>query len=106
VVRDEVYRIAYEAIRNACMHSRGDRIDVSLVYGHDLTVRISDNGSGIEPRISEGGREGHFGLRGMRERAERIGGTLTFGGSAGSGTVVSLVVPGLGAFLTGRRNRA
>jgi signal transduction histidine kinase len=94
VVRDEVYRIAYEAIRNACTHSGGDRIDVSLVYGNDLTVRINDNGSGIEPRLIETGREGHFGLRGMQERAERIGGKLTIVGPSGLGSSVTLVVPG------------
>ena len=62
MVRDEVYRIGYEAIRNACVHSRADRIDVTLEYGHDLTLRISDNGVGIEAAVIETGREGHFGL--------------------------------------------
>src|SRR5262249_38227522 len=49
VVRDEIYRIGYEAIRNSCAHSGGDRLEVTLVYAHDLTLRISDNGSGIDP---------------------------------------------------------
>lgn len=46
VVRDEIYRIGYEAIRNACAHSGGDRVNVALEYAHDLTLRISDNGTG------------------------------------------------------------
>jgi signal transduction histidine kinase/ligand-binding sensor domain-containing protein len=94
-VHDEVYRIAYEAIRNACAHSGAEHIEVSLGYGDDLTLRIRDDGSGIDPHLLQAGREGHFGLPGMRERAERIGGTLTVAGASGSGTVVMLVVPGV-----------
>src|SRR6185295_8275548 len=48
VVRDEVYRIGYEAIRNACMHSSANRIDITLEYGHDVILRISDDGVGID----------------------------------------------------------
>jgi signal transduction histidine kinase len=94
IVRDEVYRIGYEAIRNACMHSRGTQLEVSLSYGHDLTARVKDDGVGIEPAVAEKGRDGHFGLRGMRERAARIGATLTIVNPANSGTDVTLVVPG------------
>jgi signal transduction histidine kinase len=68
VVRDEVYRVGYEAIRNACVHSRSSRIDVALGYGHDFTLRISDDGVGLDAGVIEAGKEGHFGLRGMRER--------------------------------------
>ncbi|MDQ5850011.1 MAG: ATP-binding protein, partial [Pseudomonadota bacterium] len=94
VVRDEAYRIGYEAIRNACVHSGASRIDVSLEYGHDLTLRISDSGVGIDPAVMEAGKEGHFGLRGMRERAERIGAKVTLVSGAGKGTVITLIVPG------------
>jgi signal transduction histidine kinase len=98
-VRDEVYRIGYEAIRNACMHSRASRIDVAIEYGRDLTLRISDNGAGIDAATIETGKEGHFGLRGMRERAERIGATFTLASGPGTGTAISLLVPGRIAFL-------
>jgi len=98
VVRDEVYRVGYEAIRNACVHSRASRIDVALGYGHDLTLRISDNGVGIASEVIEKGKEGHFGLHGMRERAERIGSKFTLVSSPDSGTVITLVVPGRIAF--------
>jgi signal transduction histidine kinase len=94
IVRDEVYRIGYEAIRNACTHSGGSRLDVGLTYARDLMVRVSDNGVGIDRAFASGGREGHFGLQGMRERATRIGATLTVDSSAGSGTEITLTVPG------------
>lgn len=98
VVRDEIYRIGYEAIRNACTHSGADRVDVTLAYGHELTLRVSDNGTGIDAAIVEKGKDGHFGLRGMRERAERIDGALTLVSHPHSGTVVTLRVPGRIAF--------
>jgi signal transduction histidine kinase len=94
MVRDEVYRIGYEAIRNACTHSGGDRLEVALTYARDLTLRVSDNGVGIDPAVARGGREGHFGLQGMRERASRIGATLSVDSSTGSGTEIKLLVPG------------
>ena len=94
VVRDEVYRIGYEAIRNAYMHSRARRLEVELKYGHDLLVLVKDNGVGIDPTVVEAGRNGHFGLQGMRERAARIGGKFTIATSANSGTAITVVVPG------------
>jgi signal transduction histidine kinase len=101
IVRDEVYRICYEAIRNACAHSRATRLEVSLNYSQDLSVRVRDNGVGIDSATAEKGRSGHFGLKGMRERAARIGGKLTVAGSPNSGTEVTLVVPGRIVFRNG-----
>ena len=92
VVRDEIYRIGYEAIRNACAHSRGTRLEVDLTYKDDLTVRILDNGVGIAPAVASGGRAGHFGLQSMRERAARIGAQLSVV-SGHTGTEVILTVP-------------
>ena len=100
VVRDEIYRIGYEAIRNASVHSGGDRLDVSLEYAHDLRLRVSDNGAGIDSDVIENGKDGHFGLRGMRERAERIGSKFTLSSSPVAGTVITLVVPSRIAFRT------
>ena len=94
IVRDEVYRIGFEAIRNACTHSKASRLDVDLRYAHDLTVQVSDNGIGIDPAILSKGRKGHFGLQGMRERVARIGGKITFASSPESGTLITVVVPG------------
>lgn len=103
VVRDEIYRIGYEAIRNACAHSGTDRLEVTLDYAHDLTLRISDNGIGIDSEVAAKGKEGHFGLPGMRERAERIGSKFNLASAPDSGTVITLVVPGRLAFRTARR---
>src|SRR5205807_6175143 len=55
IVRDEIYRIGYEAISNACMHSRASRLEVELRYTHDLTLRVSDNGTGIDPAVADRG---------------------------------------------------
>src|SRR6185503_13314218 len=93
IARDEIYRIGYEAIRNACEHSSASELEVALTYAQDLTLRVSDNGSGIEAAVLTEGKQGHFGLQGMRERAERIGSKLTLI-STTSGTELTLVVPG------------
>jgi ligand-binding sensor domain-containing protein len=94
IVRDEVYRIGYEAIRNASVHSQATQLRVELSYAQDLSLRISDNGSGIDSDILHRGRQGHFGLQSMRERAARIIGKFSVESSAGSGTVITLTVPG------------
>jgi signal transduction histidine kinase len=97
IVREEVYLIGYEAMRNACLHSRGTRLVVELSYARDLAVRVRDNGVGIDQSIVAQGKEGHFGVRGMEERAERIGARLRFN-STNSGTEVELNIPGSVAF--------
>ena len=94
IVRDEVYRIGYEAIRNACVHSQASDLRVELAYADDLILRVRDNGVGIKSAIVEEGRQEHFGLQGMRERARRIMAKFTINTSPGSGTEVTLVVPG------------
>jgi len=94
IVRDEIYRIGYEAIRNACTHSGASQLRVELRYAGDLALRVADNGTGIDPAIVNRGKDGHFGLQGMRERAARIGGKLNLMSSSNSGTEVKLVVPG------------
>ena len=94
IVRDEIYRIGYEAIRNACTHSGASRLQVELRYAGDLALRVADNGTGIDPDIADRGKDGHFGLQGMRERAARIGGKLLLVSSSNSGTDIKLVVPG------------
>ena len=94
IVRDEIYRIGYEAIRNACQHSEATRLEVRLSYSRDLTLRITDNGKGIAPEVVARGKDGHYGLQGMRERADRISGKLNLTTSPGLGTNIELVVPG------------
>ncbi|MGB6309382.1 MAG: two-component regulator propeller domain-containing protein [Steroidobacteraceae bacterium] len=94
IVRDEVYRIGYEAIRNSCVHSGATQLRVGLSYAQDLSLRICDNGTGIDPDILRRGKRGHFGLQGMHERAARIMGKFSVQSSAGSGTAITLTVPG------------
>ena len=94
IARDEVYRIGYEAIRNACSHSNGTQLTIELIYAQDLKLRISDNGVGMEAEVAAHGKDGHFGLRGMRERAARIGGQLVVLSSPANGTDISLCVNG------------
>ncbi len=98
LVRDEVYKIAEEAIRNALAHSHGTRLEVELRYSQDVAVRVSDDGVGIESTLITQGKKGHFGLQGMRERAARMGGTLTIRTAVNSGTDIEIVVPGRVAF--------
>jgi len=93
MVRDEVYRIGYEAIRNALSHSKGSHLDVELKYGQDLSVRVRDDGIGMDPSLVTKRKDEHFGLVGMTERAARIGGQLTMTSST-SGTEILLTVPG------------
>jgi signal transduction histidine kinase len=94
IVRDEIYRIGYEAIRNAFAHSSASRLEVELRYADDLALRVRDNGTGIDPAIVDAGKDRHFGLQGMRERAARIRGKLTIVSSTNSGTEIKLIVPG------------
>jgi signal transduction histidine kinase len=94
IVRDEIYRIGYEAIRNACAHSCASQLEVELTYSQDLSLRVADNGVGIDSEVADRGKDGHFGLQGMRERAVRIGGKLMLVSSPICGTEIKLIVPG------------
>jgi signal transduction histidine kinase/ligand-binding sensor domain-containing protein len=99
VIRDEVYRIGREALANAFRHSQASGIEVELEYADSqLRVLIRDNGRGIDPQVLRAGREGHWGLSGMRERAERIGAKLKVWSRAAGGTEVELSVPSHIAF--------
>ena len=107
IVRDEVYRIAAEALRNAFQHSCGTRIEAELRCGdRQFRLRIRDDGRGVDPKIlAQGGRNGHFGLRGMRERAELAGGKLTVRSVPDAGTEVELTIPASRAYRTRRASR-
>jgi signal transduction histidine kinase len=98
VMKEEVYWIAYEAIRNATNHSQASRIEVELAIEEDLKLRVKDDGCGIADSILLEGKLGHFGLNGMRERAAHIGATLTISSSSQLGTTVALFVPGKNLF--------
>jgi len=94
VVRDEVYRIAREALANSFRHSRASSIEVELTYDSaSLGVRVRDNGCGINQEILSSGREGHWGLSGMRERARNVGAHLSIWSNPGAGTEIDLKIP-------------
>ncbi|HUP07120.1 MAG TPA: triple tyrosine motif-containing protein [Caldimonas sp.] len=99
LVRDEIYRIAAEALRNAFAHAQAHRIDVDVRYERDrFELSVRDDGTGIDAAILSEGVEGHFGLRGMQERAKVIGGTLSIESEPGAGTQVRLTVPASRAY--------
>ncbi len=96
LVAAEIRRIAGEALFNIARHARANSVDVAITYGdRQLGVQVRDDGVGIAPSVlAQGSKEGHFGLIGMRERAERIGGALSVDSGAGKGTDVILTLPG------------
>jgi signal transduction histidine kinase/ligand-binding sensor domain-containing protein len=95
IAHDEIYRIGYEAIRNACAHSGGTELDIEIRYRRrSFQLVIRDNGRGIDPNLQHAPKPGHFGLTGMRERASRLGGTLNIVSKPNVGTAVSLQLPG------------
>jgi signal transduction histidine kinase len=100
--QDEIYRIVREAMRDAFSHSGAHHIEAEIAYGETLLrVRIRDDGTGIDPSIlSQGERAGHFGLTGMRERAQRVGARLEVWSEHRAGTEIELSVPGSVAYGT------
>jgi signal transduction histidine kinase len=102
ILRDEVYRIAGEALRNAFRHAHARHIEVELRYdATQFRLRIRDDGHGIGPEVLGGAAgAGHYGLPGMRERAKLIGGKLAVWSERGSGTEVELNIPATTAYAT------
>jgi signal transduction histidine kinase len=99
LIRDEVYRIGREALVNAFHHAQAKNIEVAVEYlSNQLRVLVRDDGCGIDPQVLRAGREGHWGLSGMRERAEDIGARLKVRSRLTDGTEVELSVPGQVAF--------
>ena len=100
ILRDEVFRIAGEAMRNAFRHADAKQIEVEVRYDErQLRLRIRDDGKGIDPKLlTADGRKGHYGLPGMRERAKLIGGKLTVWSELDSGTEVELSIPASRAY--------
>jgi hypothetical protein len=102
IVRDEIGKIGYEAIRNACFHSHASRLEIELRYADDLTMSVKDNGTGIDPAVIDAGKAGHFGLQGMRERADRIRAKLNIQSASNAGTEIILSVSGQLVYRIGR----
>jgi PAS domain S-box-containing protein len=102
-VRGEIYRIAGEALRNAFHHSQGTQIEVALRYDEErFRLRVRDNGKGIDAKVlAEGDREGHYGLCGMRERADLVAGKLDVRSEPDAGTEVELTIAASHAYVKG-----
>jgi len=94
IIRDEIYGIAREVLRNAFRHSQAHRIEAEILYDeHQLRLRVRDDGKGMDPQVLEKGRRaGHWGLPGVRERAQQMGAKLDVWSEAGAGTEVQLAV--------------
>jgi signal transduction histidine kinase len=106
IIRDEAYRIGREAMANAFRHSQGNKIEIELEYStKQLRILVRDDGAGIDPEVLHSGRDGHWGLAGMRERAESIGARLKVWSRNNAGTEVELLIPGEVAFVTPPSNR-
>ena len=100
IIRDEAYRIAREALANAFRHSRANKIEIELEYSaKQLRILIRDDGVGIDQEVIHSGRDGHWGLPGMRERAESIGARLKVWSRNKAGTEVELLIPANVAFV-------
>jgi len=97
--RDELYRIAKEALVNAFRHARARRVKLELRYGwRELRLRIEDDGIGMDEALLATGREGHWGLTGMRERAEQLGARFVLRSAPNAGTRIELHVPARSAY--------
>jgi signal transduction histidine kinase len=105
ILRDEVYRLATEALRNAFRHAAAKNVEVEIRYDEKyFRLRVRDDGKGIDPEIVRGdGRERHYGLHGMRERAKLVGGKLTIWTELDSGTEIELTIPGPRAYVKSAR---
>ena len=104
-ILEEVYRIGHEAVRNAFAHAQPGQVRLQFVYRFaSFAMNVDDDGCGIDPAwLGEHGRPDHWGLRGMRERAERIGATLAIDSAPRHGTRVLLSLPARIAYRRRRR---
>jgi signal transduction histidine kinase len=93
-IEEELLRIGQEAVANAVRHAAASRIDVQLVYeAARVSLRVEDDGRGFTPATGTNGPEGHYGIRGMRERAGEIDAALSLESTVGEGTRVSVEAP-------------
>jgi signal transduction histidine kinase len=94
-IQEQIYLIAREALVNALRHSKATRIETEIGYlPRQLRIVVRDNGCGIDPQVVRSGRDGHWGLQGMRERAGSIGARLRLWSKPGCGTEIEICVPG------------
>ncbi len=91
-VQQELYHIVHEALNNTLKHARATSVTIRLEFGDvETTLEVCDDGSGFAPETAQ--QSGGLGLKGMRERADRIGGTITILSQLGHGTLIRVYVP-------------
>ena len=94
IIRDDVVKVGREALLNAFKHANASKIEVEITYAQSkFSIRVRDNGKGIDAKVLEIGRPGHWGLLGMRERATQIGGELNVWNSPVAGVEIDLTIP-------------
>ncbi|QJR11982.1 hypothetical protein DSM104443_03065 [Usitatibacter rugosus] len=99
LVLEEAYRIGREALANAYRHAAANRIEIEVIFDPaQLRLRIRDDGMGVAGDVLENGVPGHWGITGMRERAQKLGARLLIRSGTGSGTEVELDIPGTVAY--------
>jgi len=100
-VKDEAYRIGREALLNAFQHSEATSIEVQIVYSDvEFLLRVRDDGRGFAAgdAVEVRARPGHWGMQGMRERADKIGAGFEIWTREGVGTEIALRVPASAAY--------
>jgi signal transduction histidine kinase/ligand-binding sensor domain-containing protein len=107
ILRDDIYKITAEALRNAFRHADATDVDVEIRYDRQqFRLRVQDDGKGFDETLLPGqAAAGHYGVPGMRERAALMGGTLTVWSRQGAGAAVELCVPSGSAYLKRRKRR-
>jgi len=99
LVRDEVLQIAREAFRNALLHARARVVRIEVSWGAArFSLRVRDDGVGLNEKLILHGRDGHWGLQGMRERTRQVGGSLEIRSEEAVGTAVELSIPAARAY--------
>jgi signal transduction histidine kinase len=104
ILRDEIYKISAEALRNAFHHAQSRNVEVEIRYDDEqFRLRVRDDGKGMDQAVVSGQEiERHYGLRGMRERATLMGAKLTVWSQVDAGTEVELRVPAGTVYAAGR----
>jgi signal transduction histidine kinase/streptogramin lyase len=99
LVRDETLQVAREAFRNAVLHAQAKSVEVEVRWGAErFSLLVRDDGQGLDASVITQGREGHWGLQGMRERTRQVGGSLEIRSGSARGTEVELSIPAARAY--------
>jgi signal transduction histidine kinase len=95
----ELSSVLREAVLNSVLHSGARHISVRLSFhGDALLAEASDDGIGLDPDVARRGKDGHWGITGMRERIARLGGQIDIAPGQGAGVVVRVSIPAQRAY--------